>query len=290
MPDDPFDLPDGGFRGELLAGTVRRLLGPAARDRTPTDDRDRADQDGATLARALTRTQLERYTRTPDRDTAARMLADERWRALQERPRPVAGEVAEAEALLADAAPVWRAAQALAHLILLLTGSVFLICGILGIFWPTLMIVSAVALAVATLAWTARGLAHWRVRRAQTRTLLEWASHRPGQLGRGLPGIDRSANLGRATSLIVYCLVAIGVGVGAAAVIIAVLLVLIQVFFHLLDGLPFEDGRFILMMFVGGAVMLLLTWAGTRLWGRVAHADLRLVRAVERFAQDTPSP
>ncbi|MGO0575988.1 hypothetical protein [Ornithinimicrobium panacihumi] len=271
---------------DLLARTVGGMLSRASRPRPPANARERAEWDARTLVRLMDREQLRRYAETTDE--AVDLIAAERlrtWRSRDElRPTPEEREVLSRPWRWARQGEVVLAGL---RVVLLLFGWAFLITGIIGILGVGPMIwVSAASLLVATLALTAHSLVIGVIDRLRVRPLLEWASHIPGQLGRGLPGSMPTSTVSGAMDLVVFSLTVILVGAGIGGIVIAVLVTAIELIFWALEGLAPSDLGFSAGMAGGGLALVALAWGIAALWGAMVQADRRRISAVQWIVED----
>lgn len=153
--------------------------------------RGRAAADAAVVADLLDRTQRRRYAGSPDATPTARRVEAERVAVLLQAPPEQADERADAAAALAADARLrrWSAREDRAQCGTALVGTLFLVGGGLGLLLHSevLFVIGALSLAVAALLLGAGFFSSRRAAAREVRVLLDWASGRPGQLGRGLP-------------------------------------------------------------------------------------------------------
>ncbi|MFX0539953.1 hypothetical protein ACQBAT_14825 [Ornithinimicrobium sp. Y1847] len=170
------------------------------------DDAERARRDGATLARLLTPEQRSRYAETQDRAVAADFLARERAAVLAERDTleptgeerealTVPWQAPEGGAWLQQTFQVMSLVIALAIPVVLLAGSVVGDAG-LGIAGLLVLLIAVT--------FTAEALTAAALDRRRVAPLLEWATTRPGQLGRGVPGSSPGTTVTGALGCLAY--------------------------------------------------------------------------------------
>lgn len=250
--------------------------------RPPRDGHERAEWDNRTLVRLLSTEQLRRYAETTDRDVAVELIARERLRTWRRRDelRPTPEE-------LAVLARPWRWARVAEvvprtlWVVFLVLGWTFLISGILAVVVADLIWVSAVSLAATGVVMTTHSIATAVIDRMRTRPLLEWASHVPGQLGRGLPGSWPRSTVSGALAMTVDILTVTLLGAAGCGVVIAVILVVASLVSPArnMEGV---DDLSLAGMLLGGALALgLLTLALNRLWAAMLQADRRRLSAVQ---------
>lgn len=165
----------------------RQERGAGGRERA----RARAASDAAVVADLLDDAQRRRYAGSGDAALTAQRVEAERFAVLLRAPSEGAGERESAAAALAADARTrrWSAHADRAQCGTLLVGSLFLVGGGLGLLLQSevLFTIGALSLGVAALLQGARSFWSRRVAAREVRVLLDWASGRPGQLGRGLP-------------------------------------------------------------------------------------------------------
>lgn len=205
------------------------------------------------LADSLTDDQLHRYVGSRDRREAVLRLTRERRDAGEMRPHDtdltdgLRQEYREAKGVV-DAAlgPVWKVWQVLSGTVFVLSGWLFLGCGLLAILvglftgsftqvfraWDgwrwrfddvgpavgLLLALSTVGFAVAVVVMAASAVADAVRDRRSRPILLEWAVARPGQLGRGLPALEGAGSSGSVLRAMLGVVLVIGVVVAAFAV------------------------------------------------------------------------
>lgn len=181
-------------------------MGWAVAAPAPLPDHEQAAQDGRTLAGLLTTEQLSRYAGSTDREQVARSLAGERAEVLRSRHRLTpTGEEREALDTPWQPSPrsewlrqtwhgVWSAAAVLALLGFLV---VFVRPG-LGFF--LLLFLTFLSIVGLTGEWVTIA----RQDRARVDALLDWATTRPGQLGRGVPGSAPRATVSGSLDMLTY--------------------------------------------------------------------------------------
>lgn len=280
-----------------------------------TTDEDAPDPSASAqvIVDSLDTGQLRRYLGTSDRAEALRRLTSERREAGPVRPADVEltdgqrerlGEEHRSATAVVDAAlgPGWRLWQVLSGTALMLSGWLFLGCGLLaiviGLFtgaftqvfrlgdgwrWRfdelgavtgLLVALSATGLALAVVVMALTGIAGAVRNRRVRPALLEWTVQRPGQLGRGLPGLE-GAGTGAAVlgSILPWVVIAGWVVVAFCLPVSAVVL--------LTSLLGFELEWFLtcLAFFAGSVALAYLLVHLSRWFGRRSEADARVAEA-----------
>jgi hypothetical protein len=153
--------------------------------------RRRAAADAEVITGLLDAEQRRRYARSSDRSLTAQLLESERHEVLSDAPPPNAQERESAEAALAADARTrrWAGHEARAQCGVLSTGTIFLVGGGLGLLLRSevLTVIGAIALPLSGLLLGVQFFWRRRVSARRLRVLVDWASHSPGQLGRGVP-------------------------------------------------------------------------------------------------------
>lgn len=267
----------------LFAAVFAAVLGSAVRPPKELHSEERARADARVLARLLSPDQRERYTGTRDEAAARDALAAERLAAL----RSVASLWAtpEEEATAARQGPGLRVIAALSALLRVGTlagGLVFLGAFLAAPFGgDAFILLSAAGLAVGTVCLTGEKLLGAVADRTRVRPLLDWASHRPGQLGRGLPGTTRVRTVAGALDLVVWCLLVIVVGLGVTFLAVAVVVLAIDLFFAVVDGVAPTELRFAAIMAGLGLVTVAVAWLCAAGWSWLARSEVRRASAVQ---------
>lgn len=197
------------------------------------------------LATALTGDQLQRYLGTRDPREAVLRLTRDRRDAGEVRPRDteltdeLRQEYREAKGVVDDAlGPVWKVWQVLSGTVFVISGWLFLGCGLLAILvglvtgsfthvfraWDgwrwrfddvgtavgLLLTLSTLGLAVAVVVMALSAIADAARDRRSRPVLLEWAVDRPGQLGRGLPALEGAGSAGSVLRAGLWIILVIG--------------------------------------------------------------------------------